>query len=340
MSSEALQPYIDPENGVEHDRNLSRDMSFPPAERPDAPAGASSEPISESQWNVLNADIRDDELDVKPDSSGAVYMSHVHVRRRLNDAFRPLGWALVPVTDARFDPQSKVVVQWWDLFIGGRFCSRALGGVKYLGEENENMTYDDAVEGAKSNALMRACKDLGVAWQCWDRKFADAWRQTNCVKVWVKGKNKPLWRRIDGVPFFNETGTSDDSPNRDRYAGPKSRGSKPEPTDKPKPTPAAKPAAPAAPTAKPEPKPEPKPDAGRFATQPLTPRQIKDVWIAFRALGLQDEILVAEIKRKGYNSTHEIQRKDLDHFMQWIDEQRKALERMADYDDSDPLTNV
>lgn len=33
---------------------------------------------------------------------------------------------------------------------------------------NSNMVYGKAMESAKSNALMRCCKDLGVASELWD----------------------------------------------------------------------------------------------------------------------------------------------------------------------------
>jgi len=45
------------------------------------------------------------------------------------------------------------------------------------------MTYATALEAAKSNALMRCCKDLGIASELWDPSFVAQWRQKYCVKV-------------------------------------------------------------------------------------------------------------------------------------------------------------
>lgn len=301
---------VDLETGDEQPLTTSHDVSFPPAPKPEAVAGASFQAISTDEWNVLNAPIEPGELDVKPDSTGAVYMSHIHVRRRLNDAFRPMGWALIPVTDARFDPNSKVVVQWWDLFIHGNFAARAMGGQKYLGDSNDNMTFDDAVEGAKSNALMRCCKDLGVAAACWDRSFADIWRGEHCVKVWIKGKNKPQWRKIEALPFYNEERLADDSPNSDRYVQPKTKDA---PKQAPKPqgqqqAPKGQKQLPQQTGQKADPKGE----------QVVAPSDIKKLWAESRAAKIPDEDLAARIKHAGYAKSHEIKRKDLPALQNWI----------------------
>ena len=35
----------------------------------------------------------------------------------------------------------------------------------------------DAVEGAKSNALMRCCKDLGIAKELWNPEYVRKWKE-------------------------------------------------------------------------------------------------------------------------------------------------------------------
>ena len=41
---------------------------------------------------------------------------------------------------------------------------------------SNNMVYGKAMEAAKSNALMRCCKDLGVASELWDPQV------NNCIR--------------------------------------------------------------------------------------------------------------------------------------------------------------
>ncbi|OMH81768.1 Mitochondrial genome maintenance protein [Zancudomyces culisetae] len=58
-----------------------------------------------------------------------------------------------------------------------------------------------ATEGVKSNALMRCCKDLGIASELWDPGFIQKFKSEHCVAEWVthvtKGQKKLVWRRKD-----------------------------------------------------------------------------------------------------------------------------------------------
>jgi hypothetical protein len=67
------------------------------------------------------------------------------------------------------------------------------------------MTTATAEESAKSNALMRCCKDLGIASELWDPTFIAAWKKRNAVEVWVtntrNGEKRKLWRKTDAEPF-------------------------------------------------------------------------------------------------------------------------------------------
>lgn len=306
MSAETLPALVDPDTGEDHPQTLSHDVSFPPAPRPEVVAGASSQPISEGQWVILNKPVEPQELDVKPDSSGAVYIGHIHIRRRLNAAFRPGGWALVPVTDARYDPDSKVMVQWWDLCINGQFASRALGGQRYTGDDGDSQTtFDDAVEGAKSNALMRCCKDLGIASECWDRAFTEAWRAEHCVRVWVDGKKRPQWRRIDAPPFYKENGVTDDSPNRDKYVSVKHGKPAQKPND--------------GTTAKPKSSTQ---EAPTNADACISDKQAKRLWAISREIGIDDDDVVAELKKRGYNKSYEIKKSDYEDIIKWVQDQK------------------
>lgn len=43
-----------------------------------------------------------------------------------------------------------------------------------------------ATEACKSNALMRCCKDLGIASELWDPSFIRDFKSKHCVEVWVE----------------------------------------------------------------------------------------------------------------------------------------------------------
>ena len=70
----------------------------------------------------------------------------------------------------------------------------------------ENDFYDPtglatSAEGVKSNALMRCCKDLGIASELWDPIFIKNWLADYAVEVSASHvttkQYKRLWRRKD-----------------------------------------------------------------------------------------------------------------------------------------------
>lgn len=68
-----------------------------------------------------------------------------------------------------------------------------------------------ATEGCKSNALMRCCKDLGVASELWDPRFIRGYLDKHAKEVWVehavsKKRKKITMRKDDQVRYpFKET---------------------------------------------------------------------------------------------------------------------------------------
>jgi hypothetical protein len=56
-----------------------------------------------------------------------------------------------------------------------------------------------ASEGCKSNALMRCCKDLGIASELWDPRFIRDFKASHCREVFVEHmatkKKTKLWLR-------------------------------------------------------------------------------------------------------------------------------------------------
>jgi hypothetical protein len=63
-----------------------------------------------------------------------------------------------------------------------------------------------ATEGCKSNALMRCCKDIGIASELWDPRFIRKFITENTKEVWVehiatKKKKKIVLRKDDTVRY-------------------------------------------------------------------------------------------------------------------------------------------
>lgn len=98
------------------------------------------------------------------------------------------------------------ITQEYALFCRGQFVAQAWGEQPYNEGHSSGRSIATALEGAKSNALMRCCKDLGIASELWDPHYILEWKQKHTVEVWCshvqggKGKRK-LVRRIDRAPF-------------------------------------------------------------------------------------------------------------------------------------------
>jgi hypothetical protein len=81
--------------------------------------------------------------------------------------------------------------------LGYRLVSVARGEQDYFSPEG----IPTATEGCKSNAMMRCCKDLGVASELWDPRFIRKFMKEHAKQVWVEHvptkKKKQLWYRKD-----------------------------------------------------------------------------------------------------------------------------------------------
>ncbi len=78
-----------------------------------------------------------------------------------------------------------------------RFVAQARGECQYF----SNDTITTAGEGCKSNALMRCCKDIGIASELWDPRFIRTFKKAHCAEVWVENvstkKKRQIWMRKD-----------------------------------------------------------------------------------------------------------------------------------------------
>ena len=111
---------------------------------------------------------------------GLLYLPEIKYRRILNKAFGPGGWGLAPRSETNVGP--KIVSREYALVCFGRLelFSCQLGALfaqlrllRLVAIARGEQEYFDpsgvatATEACKSNALMRCCKDLGIASELW-----------------------------------------------------------------------------------------------------------------------------------------------------------------------------
>jgi hypothetical protein len=137
---------------------------------------------------VLSEAVDPGEVEIKPD--GICYMPGYYWRRQLNKAFGPGGWGFAPRTPARV--MGNIVT--WDgvLIAMGRVVATAVGECAYRAN-NPNMSYASCVEGAKTDAIGRCCKDLGMALELHDPKWR-RWWQPEYAEKYQDREGRDRWR--------------------------------------------------------------------------------------------------------------------------------------------------
>src|SRR5262245_65607405 len=159
-----------------------------PAEAPPAASGGPQyargfegmavQPFPEEARRVLAEAVDPRDVEIKPD--GIVFLPGVAYRRILTRAFGAGGWAIAPRSPARYMKDNNIVVYHGALFVLGRFVAEAVGECFYR-DNNPNMSYASCVEGAKTDALSRCCKDLGMATELWDATWREAWKKQHAT---------------------------------------------------------------------------------------------------------------------------------------------------------------
>ncbi|CAH7669027.1 mitochondrial genome maintenance MGM101-domain-containing protein [Phakopsora pachyrhizi] len=155
-------------------------------------SGLSKQPFEKMASDILMAPLNPEDVEIKPD--GVIYLPEIKYRRILNKAFGPGGWGLAPRGSSHVT--SKNVSREYALICLGRLVSLARGEQDYYNGVDNIPT---ATEGCKSNALMRCCKDLGIASELWDPNYIQWWKKKYATVEWVSGisgsKKKGVWRK-------------------------------------------------------------------------------------------------------------------------------------------------
>jgi len=144
-------------------------------------ARASTLQLTPEEIAAIKADFPDEAF--QPGAAGKenlLYIEHAHLRDRLNTVFGPGQWAIVPrnrwaedFTTGKGAEASRVYVEAM-LCIRGCFVAEAVGEMEYW-KNNASQNYGDAVEGAKTAALRRCAKELGIGLQAWKKSWCEGW---------------------------------------------------------------------------------------------------------------------------------------------------------------------
>ncbi len=153
--------------------------------------------LTEEQRAIVFAPVDPDLVEIRPD--GPIYLPAMEYRNILCQAFG-LEWRIIP--DTPMPLQEGSILLWgFHLIIQGVPMGFAWGEQNYQ-KGDWRMSYGDAIEGAKSNALMRLCKGLNMCKELWRPSFGRQWKEQyadTCQERDKKGNMKTLWRRKEST---------------------------------------------------------------------------------------------------------------------------------------------
>jgi hypothetical protein len=133
------------------------------------------------------APVDETQICMRPD--GIVYLPWVFYADRLRKAFG-VSWSLVAGDKPTLE--GNQVIWLHHLIVRGCYVSSSYGQCNYHAN-NRGMSYGDAIEGAKSDALTRCCKPLGISAELWDPAFVRSWK-----KKWGES-NGNRWRKREAT---------------------------------------------------------------------------------------------------------------------------------------------
>lgn len=182
--------------------------------------------FSKEVQDILGRAIDPEEIEIRPD--GLIYWPGAFYRERLNEALGQGAWCLVCL-ERWYGTVESTMYYRAALYCNGVYCAEAIGDADYW-PNNPQQSYATAVESAKTNALVRCCKDMGIANELWKPKFSREFVASRCMDVWVeaqadygknvkKGQKKKLWRLrssppIDTYPWLELDGKRPQQPQQ------------------------------------------------------------------------------------------------------------------------------
>lgn len=153
----------------------------------------------------LNTPLPPDDVEIKPD--GVLYLPEIKYRRIMNKVFGQGAWCLIPRGPVLL--KDGTLYREYAMYCHGKYVSQAVGEQAV----RDGMSEATAIEASKSSALVRCCKDLGIASELWDINYITKWKNEHAVRVQCKhatnNQTRYLWRKKTGIPFpfpWTETG--------------------------------------------------------------------------------------------------------------------------------------
>jgi hypothetical protein len=98
------------------------------------------------------------------------------------------------------------------LFVHGHWATTSIG--EHPDHKFSKMSIANRAESAKSDALVKCSKALGIFREMWDPGWRTQWQLEHAVRVWALATERStegawLWRRKDRRPFFKERPAKD-----------------------------------------------------------------------------------------------------------------------------------
>jgi hypothetical protein len=153
--------------------------------------------LTKEEEGILFAPVDEALVEIRPD--GLIYLSWMQYVTRLRRALG-ISWGLIPQMLPRMKDGLMVRPFWF--LIRGTLVTEVIGEQHI---SSSTMTWAEAAEGCRSNALMRACKALGITLELWDPAFIRGWKKKYAVHmrdttnriIWVKKEFDPE----SGIPL-------------------------------------------------------------------------------------------------------------------------------------------
>ena len=133
-----------------------------------------------------------------------LYIEHAHLRDRLNEVLGLGQWSIIQRNrwgqDFSYTDRDGKLIEGTTIYVEAMLCVRgcfvdeAIGDMAYY-PKNQATNYGDAVEGAKTQALRRCAKTLGVGLQAWKKSWCEGW--------WERRGSKPAGGSTptNGAPY-------------------------------------------------------------------------------------------------------------------------------------------
>ncbi|KAH6564104.1 hypothetical protein BASA50_004028 [Batrachochytrium salamandrivorans] len=149
-------------------------------------------PLSAAATAVLAAPVLSSNLNIDP-VRGWLYLKQEVYVKRLNEALGKGQWCLKPVGPVCLTASKNIIYRPFALLHNNRFISEAIGESVLASFP----TKENAHSWCEYIALVRTCKDLGIASELWDPVFAKKIRSESFESTWVKdpntGRNTKAW---------------------------------------------------------------------------------------------------------------------------------------------------